>query len=107
MKWKLELPHSRIECIVEKDAISLEEQMRKATATGQPIDSKAVPLLYTERKDGVLPEYDHRTDRFEIARQAKDRITATRAAVAKKTAEAAMTEAAKQDAQKGNIIGEA
>ena len=28
------------------------------------------PIIYTERKDGVLPAYDIRTDRWEIAQEA-------------------------------------
>lgn len=32
------------------------------------------PTIYTEKKDGVQPEYDIRTDRFEIAIDAIDKI---------------------------------
>lgn len=32
------------------------------------------PTIYTEKKDGVMPEYDIRTDRFEIALDAIDKI---------------------------------
>lgn len=32
------------------------------------------PTIYTEKKDGVLPEYDIRTDRFEVAIDAVDKI---------------------------------
>lgn len=32
------------------------------------------PTIYTEKKDGVQPEYDIRTDRFEIAVDAIDKI---------------------------------
>ena len=32
----------------------------------EPITDTA-PVVYTERKDGVLPEYDIRTDRFDVA----------------------------------------
>lgn len=32
------------------------------------------PTIYTEKKDGVLPEYDIRTDRFEVAIDAFDKI---------------------------------
>ena len=32
------------------------------------------PIIYTEKKDGVRPEYDVRTDRFEIAIDAMDKI---------------------------------
>lgn len=32
------------------------------------------PTIYTEKKDGVPPEFDIRTDRFEIAIDAMDKI---------------------------------
>lgn len=32
------------------------------------------PTIYTEKGDGVLPEYDIRTDRFEVAIDAIDKI---------------------------------
>lgn len=32
------------------------------------------PTIYTEKKDGVKPEFDIRTDRFEIAIDAIDKI---------------------------------
>lgn len=32
------------------------------------------PTIYTEKKDGVQPEFDIRTDRFEVAINAMDKI---------------------------------
>lgn len=32
------------------------------------------PIIYTEKRDGVQPEYDIRTDRFEVAIDAMDKI---------------------------------
>lgn len=32
------------------------------------------PIIYTEKKDGVRPEFDIRTDRFEVAIEAMDKI---------------------------------
>ncbi len=52
---------------------SIEEKMRETTLNGQPIES-AAPLLYTDRKDGVLPEYDIRTDRWSIAQATVDKV---------------------------------
>lgn len=51
------------------------------------------PTIYTEKKDGVRPEYDIRTDRFEIAIEAMDKINQSAAdQIAKNRGE---TEAAK------------
>jgi len=51
------------------------------------------PTIYTEKKDGVQPEFDIRTDRFEIAIDAIDKINqSTASQIAKNKGE---TEAAK------------
>lgn len=51
------------------------------------------PTIYTEKKDGVQPEFDIRTDRFEIALDAMDKINQSAAnQIAKNKGE---TEAAK------------
>lgn len=50
------------------------------------------PTIYTEKKDGVQPEYDIRTDRFEVAIDAIDKInqsTANQVAKSKGETEAA------------------
>lgn len=59
---------------------SIEERMRQATISGQPIES-AAPMIYTDKKDGVLPQYDIRTDRWDIALNATDKVA--RAQIAK------------------------
>lgn len=58
---------------------SLEEKMRRVTTTNEPIENVA-PLLYTERKEGVLPECDIRTDRWEIAQNAMGAVSKSYAA---------------------------
>lgn len=58
---------------------SIEEKMRETTLNGQPIES-AAPLLYTDKKAGVLPEYDIRTDRWSIAQQTVDKVVRTQIA---------------------------
>lgn len=51
------------------------------------------PTIYTEKKDGVRPEYDIRTDRFEVAIDAIDKINQSAASqIAKNKGE---TESAK------------
>ena len=73
--------------------ISIERKVEKITENKEPITDGA-PLIYTERKEGVIPAYDVRTDRFEIAVEAmgkvvKSNIAKREQAAAKKTAEAA------------------
>lgn len=58
---------------------SIEMKMRRVTTTNEPIENVA-PMIYTERKDGVLPECDIRTDRFNIAQEAMDKVSKSYAA---------------------------
>lgn len=59
----------------------LEITLRRATTTSEPIEATA-PQIFTERKDGVRPEYDIRTDRMEVAREAMDAVS--KASIAKR-----------------------
>lgn len=52
----------------------LEEKVRRVIDSGAPVEAVS-PMYYTERKEGVKPETDIRTDRFEIALNAMDGIT--------------------------------
>ena len=55
---------------------TIEQKIRRIVENNEPI-SDTSPLIYTERKDGVLPAYDIRTDRFDIAIEAMDKVTRT------------------------------
>jgi len=55
---------------------TLETKMERVTTNKEPIKDGA-PLIYTERKDGVQPGYNIRTDRFEIAVEAMDKVTSS------------------------------
>lgn len=52
---------------------SIEEKVRRITENNEPITDGA-PIIYTNRDDGVLPAYNIRTDRWEVAQQAMDAI---------------------------------
>ena len=58
---------------------SIEEKMRRVTQTNEPIDNTA-PITYTERKDGVRPEYDFHTDKWEYAQNAMGKVAKTKIA---------------------------
>lgn len=45
---------------------TIEQKIQRVTNNREPITDGA-PIIFTERKDGVRPEYDIRTDRFELA----------------------------------------
>ena len=76
MKKGIVYPVSRIKVDLTLEGESIEEQLRKMVAGKEPIQATA-KVAYTERKDGVHAEYDIRTDRFELAMQAADRVHAT------------------------------
>ena len=55
---------------------TIEMKIERITVNREPITDGA-PLIYTERKDGVLAGYDIRTDRFEVAIDAMDKVSKT------------------------------
>ena len=63
------------------DNPNLAYQAEPIIVTGKIINGEAnnmedgvFPTIYTEKKDGVQPEFDIRTDRFEVAIDAIDKI---------------------------------
>jgi hypothetical protein len=57
----------------------LEAKIRRIVDNKEPIEDGA-PIIYTDRKDGVQKAYDIRTDRFEVAVEAMDKVTKTEVA---------------------------
>lgn len=54
--------------------MKLRRKMKGGKVEEEEGDGKTWAIAYTEKKDGVKPEYDIRTDRFEIAREAMEKI---------------------------------
>ena len=52
---------------------SIENKVRRITENNEPITDGA-PIIYTNREDGVLPAYNIRTDRWDIAQNAMDAV---------------------------------
>ena len=44
---------------------TMENKVRRITENKEPIKD-AAPLTYTQKKDGVLPQYNIRTDKWEL-----------------------------------------
>ena len=61
---------------VSYEAQTIEQKIEKIMSSKEPIDETA-PIIYTERKKGVQPEYNIRTDRFEIALEAMDKVSSS------------------------------
>ena len=57
------------------EAESIEEKGRSIVNENEPIEDGA-PIIFLERIDGVKPEFNIRTDRWEIAIEAMDKVSA-------------------------------
>lgn len=55
----------------------IEHKVERIVNSKEPISDSA-PLIYTDRKDGVQPQYDIRTDRMDIAIDAMDKVAESR-----------------------------
>lgn len=55
---------------------TIEMKVERIVSSKEPITDGA-PLIYTDRRDGARPEYDIRTDRFEVAIDAMDTVAKT------------------------------
>lgn len=63
-----------------------EVKLRKIiNGESKDMEDGVFPTIYTEKKDGVMPEYDIRTDRFEVALDAIDKINRSTAEKAAKS----------------------
>ena len=58
---------------------SIEKKVSKLIENSEPITDGA-PIIFTEKKDGVLPQYDIRTDKWDIALSAMDLANASKIA---------------------------
>lgn len=60
-----------VECY---EAESIEQKVRRVLDENEPITDGA-PLIYTPLKEGVKPEYNIRTDRWQVAIEAMDKVS--------------------------------
>jgi hypothetical protein len=70
IKWA----NGRLNVNTSFEGESIESKVRRITVNKEPIKDGA-PIMYTDRKDGVIPSTDVRTDRFEIAIDAMDKVS--------------------------------
>lgn len=82
---------------------TIENKIERIVSNKEPI-SDGAPLIYTDRKDGVQPDYDIRTDRFEYAIEAMDIVSrqsrAKRIDIPDNKTESGKTESVKTDSVK-------
>lgn len=71
-----QMPKSSFKAVKKKSfkGETIEQKLRRITNNKEPITDGGSQPIYSERKDGVLPEYNIRTDRMEAALDAMDYI---------------------------------
>ena len=67
---------TKIELNKSYDGETIENKVRRIMSSKEPIKDGA-PLIYTDRSEGVVAATDIRTDRFEIAIEAMDKVSKT------------------------------
>lgn len=65
-----------VECF---EGESIEEKVERIVTNNEPISDTA-PMIYTEKAQGVMPAYNIRTDRFDVAIEATSKIEMARQA---------------------------
>lgn len=63
---------------------AIETKVRRLMETGEPIKDGA-PLVYQERKEGIKPEFDIRSDKWDIAESAMNMVSKAETAKGNKT----------------------
>jgi len=75
--YKQNKPHKRqFITTITSEGETIETKMRRVTNNKEPITDGA-PIIYTERKDGVNPGYNIRTDKWDIMVDAMDKTQAS------------------------------
>lgn len=70
---------TQIEVTPKDKGESIEEMLRRLTANKEPIPQN-VPPIYTPKADGIIPDYDIRADRFDVAIEARDKFAKSKIA---------------------------
>lgn len=73
MKYVKLIHESPMKAIETFEGEFIEEKVARVVENREPIEDGA-PIIYTERKDGVLPAYNIRTDKWDIALTAMDQV---------------------------------
>ncbi len=73
MYRKVEFVRSKLTGIEKLEGETIEQKIMRVMDNGEPITDGA-PEIFTERKMGVMAAYNIRTDRWEIACEAMDKV---------------------------------
>lgn len=94
-------------CNESTEGETIEQQVERLVSNNEPVEGQE-PLIYTERKEGIRAETNIRTDRFEIAIDAMDKVAASYQARRAERAEKLELERAEgsSDRQEGSRSGQ-
>lgn len=73
MKTRIIKNRNQFKGVETYEGETIETKVARVVNNKEPITDGA-PIIYTEKKDGVLPDFNVRTDRWEIAIEAMDRV---------------------------------
>lgn len=73
---KVKYPTTTLEINQSLEGETLETKIERILNNKEPIKDGA-PIVYTERNEGVIAAYNIRTDRFEVACEAMDKVSKT------------------------------
>ena len=71
---KVQYNKSKIKSVEITEGEPIEWKIERVISNGEAITDGA-PAIYTERKDGIISAYNIRTDRWEVASEAMDKVS--------------------------------
>lgn len=83
---------------------SIEKKCRRITEEKEPI-SDGAPIIYTPKEEGVIPAYDIRTDRWDMAIMAMDAVNKQKIAMSKNKTEIEENVETEKKTEKGTETG--
>lgn len=71
------LGSSRIKLNQSTQGELLHEKIERMLTNGEPMEDASVAIQYSERKDGVLSQFDIRTDKWDLAQEAMNKVSSS------------------------------
>jgi len=73
-KYRAKYSRSQLTSVEITEGEPIEHKIERVVSNKEPITDGA-PSIFTERKDGVVSAYNIRTDRWEVATEAMDKVS--------------------------------
>lgn len=73
MKRKFLEITNKMNSIETYEGESIEEKVSRITENNEPITDGA-PIVYTKRSEGIRPEFDIRTDKWDLAQEKMEKV---------------------------------